>query len=258
VLAVGFVTILLPGLVLGFALPLLAWGVMRILPERFHPTGDDPVGTMVGGIILVFAFVLGLTVSEETSTLAAAKAAAATEANSVGELYWYAHALSEPEHSRLQVLLRTYATVVVAQEWPLLGQHKSSEQASAAVRAIREDILVFQPATPIEKAVYSNELTQVSNLFTARRARLDAATAGGVPLILIQGLMVLVGLILLAIPYSGLLKGLRRLLLYGVFGAFLIAALFLILDLNNPFAGTVAVHPTSFNILFNGTFVHVS
>jgi hypothetical protein len=98
----------------------------------------------------------------------------------------------------------------------------------------------------------------VSNLFTARRARLDAATAGGVPLILIQGLMVLVGLILLAIPYSGLLKGLRRLLLYGVFGAFLIAALFLILDLNNPFAGTVAVHPTSFNILFNGTFVHVS
>jgi hypothetical protein len=248
----------LPGLVLGFALAVLVWGVLQVLPERFYPTGDDPVTTMVGGILLVFAFVLGLTVSQETSTLAAAEAAAATEANSVGELYWYAHALSEPEHSRLQGLLRSYVTVVVRQEWPLLGQHKSSEQASAAVRAIREDILVFQPVMPVEKAVYSDELTQVSSLFTARRARLDAATAGGVPLILIQGLIVLVGLILLAIPCSGSLKGARRILLYGVFGAFLIAALFLIVDLNNPFSGTVAVHPTSFNILFNGTFLHVT
>ncbi len=148
--------------------------------------------------------------------------------------------------------------MVVEKEWPLLGQHKSSEQASAAVRAIREDILGFQPNTPIEKAVYGSELAQVSDLFEARRARLDAATAGGVPAILIEGLIVLVGLILLAIPYTGRLNGPRNLSLYGVFAAFLIATMFFIVDVNNPFAGTVAVYPTSFNILFTGTFVHVT
>jgi hypothetical protein len=126
------------------------------------------------------------------------------------------------------------------------------------VRAIREDILAFQPSTPIEKAVYGEELTEVSNLFSARRARLDAATAGGVPRVLIQGLILLVGLILLAIPYSGLLKGPRKLVLYGTFAALLISALFLIVDLNNPFAGTVTVQPTAFTILFTGTFPHVS
>ncbi len=257
-MAVGFVTILAPGLILGFALAALVWGVLRVVPERLHPTGEAPIGTMVSGIILIFAFVLGLTVSQATSTLAAAKAAAATEANSVGELYWYAHALSEPEHSRLQGLLRVYTTMVVEQEWPLLGQHKSSEQASAAVRAIREDIQNFQPNTLIEKAVYGSELAQVSNLFAARRARLDAATAGGVPPILIAGLIVLVGLILLAIPYIGLLEGRRNLLLYGVFAAFLIATMFFIVDVNNPFAGAVAVRPTSFDILFTGTFMHVT
>lgn len=95
------------------------------------------------------------------------------------------------------------------------------------MRAIREDIQSFQPNTAIEKAVYGSELAQVSNLFTARRAQLDAATAGGVPPILIAGLIVLVGLILLAIPYIGLLKGRRNLLLlYGVFAAFLIATMF--------------------------------
>lgn len=257
-MSVGFTTILLPGLVLGFALTALVWVGLRMIPEQFHPTGDAPVSTMVSGIILVFAFVLGLTVSQATSTLSAAKASAAEEANSVGELYWYAHALSEPEHSRLQGLLKTYTTVVVQQEWPRLGQHASSDRASAAVRAIREDILAFQPSTPVEKAVYGNELSQVANLFAARRARLDAAMAGGVPPILIEGLTVLVGLILLAIPYTGLLKGSRNLLLYGVFAAFLIATLFFMVDVNNPFAGTVAVHPTSFDILLNGTFVHVA
>ncbi len=129
--------------------------------------------------------------------------------------------------------------MVVEQEWSLLGQHKSGEQASAAVRAIREDIQSFQPNTLIEKAVYGSELAQVSNLFATRRARLDAATAGGVPPILIAGLIVLVGLILLAIPYVGLLKGRHNLLSYGVFAAFLIATMFFIVDVNNPFAGTV-------------------
>jgi len=244
------------GLAIGAVLALLAWGGLHVLPERFHPTGNDPMSTMVSGIILIFAFILGFTVSQESSTLAAAKTAAATEANSIGELYWYAHALSAPEHGRLQGLLRAYTTTVVQQEWPLLAQHESSEQASADVRAIREDILAFQPSNPIEKAVYGQELTEVSSLFSARRARLDAATAGGVPLVLIQGLILLVGLILLAIPYSGLLKGPRKLVLYGIFAALLVAALFLIVDLNNPFAGTVVVHPTSFNILFTGTFMH--
>lgn len=30
------------------------------------------------------------------------------------------------------------------------------------------------------------------------------------------------------------------------------------MDLNNPFAGTVAIRPTAFDILFTGTFVHVT
>jgi hypothetical protein len=84
----------------------------------------------------------------------------------------------------------------------------------------------------------------------------DAATAGGIPPILIDGLIVLVALILLTIPYIGSLKRPRDLFMY-VFATFLVASLFFIVDVNNPFAGTVAVHPTSFNILFTGTFVNV-
>jgi hypothetical protein len=41
---------------------------------------------MVSGIVLVFAFILGLTASQKSSALVAARAASTTEANSVGEL----------------------------------------------------------------------------------------------------------------------------------------------------------------------------
>jgi hypothetical protein len=254
---VGFVTILLPSLVLGIVLTFVVWTVLRVAPKRFRPTGEAPVGTMVSGIVLVFAFILGLTVSQESSTLAEARAATAAEANSIGELYWDAHALSEPEHSRLQGLLRLYAKQVI-KDFPLLGQHLPSPQVYADLRAIREDILGFQPSAPIEKAVYGDMLTQVSKLFSARRTRVDAATNGGVPPILIQGLIVLAALILLFIPYAGSLNGPRNLIFYGAFAAFLIATILFIKDLNNPFAGTVAVQPTSFDILFRETFTHVS
>lgn len=49
---------------------------------------------------------------------------------------------------------------------------------------------------------------------------LDGRRAGGIPPILIAGLILLVSLILVAIPYTGLLSGGRDLTLYGVFTAF--------------------------------------
>ena len=40
----GFVTILLPGLILGFVVVAVAWGALRLFPGLLHPTEDAPVG----------------------------------------------------------------------------------------------------------------------------------------------------------------------------------------------------------------------
>jgi hypothetical protein len=178
---VGFVTILMPALALGLVVTFLVWVVLRVLPEQLHPAGDAPIGIIVSGIVLVFAFVLGLTVSQATMTLKEARDATLAEANSVGELYWYAHALPEPEHSRLQGLLRAYAAQVI-KDFPLLGQHLPSAATYAALRAVRNDIFSFQSSPTVTATEqYKNELIQVSNLFAARRIRIEDATNGGVP-----------------------------------------------------------------------------
>jgi hypothetical protein len=98
----------------------------------------------------------------------------------------------------------------------------------------------------------------VSNLFAATHARADAPTSGGVPPIPIEGPIALVALILPPIPLIGLIKGPRNIFLHDTFNVFLTAALFLIADANNPFTGTVAVDPTSFDVFLTDTFAHVS
>jgi len=188
---VAFTKILWPGLVLGVLAVGAVWLILRFLPDKWHPDTDAPIDAIVGGLLIIFAFIVGLTVTLQTSNLSDANTAASNEANSVGELYWYAHALSQPEHSRLQAELRNYTTVVVQQEWPLLGKHHSSPAASAAARAIRFDILSFQPTTATEKAVYPSMLNEVAVMFNARRDRVNIATDGGVPPILLEGIWTL-------------------------------------------------------------------
>lgn len=252
-----FLTILLPGIVGGGVLSYFAWASIHYLPERFHPEGPADVTVMLAGLVFIFAFILGIAVSAETSTISTAGTAASKEANSVGELWWYAHALPEPEHSKLQGLLRNYATVMV-KEWPLLGQHKVGAEGSAASRAVREDVLAYTPATAKEQALYAIELNEVSNLFEARRTRRDIATSSGIPSVLIDGIIVLAVLMLIGIPLSGSVHKTRDLVLYGLFCALTIATLAFVVDLNNPFKGTVQVGPDAFTNLMSTTFKNVS
>jgi len=255
---VPFIKILLPGILGGGILAYFAWASTHYLPERLHPEGPADVTVMLAGLVFIFAFILGIAVSAETSTIGTAGTAASKEANSLGELWWYAHALPEPEHSQLHGLLRSYATIMVSKDWPLLGRHQIGPEGSAALRAIREDVLNYTPVTAKEQALYPNELTEVANLFEARRTRRDIVISGGIPPILIDGIIVLAILMLIGIPLSGSLHKTRDLVLYGLFCALTIATLGFVVDLNNPFHGTVQVGPDALINLIGSTFKNVS
>ncbi len=249
--------IVVSGVAIGVALTVAVGLVLVLLPKRFHPDGEPPTTELLGGLVLIFAFILGLTVAQETSNLSAAGSAASVEANNIGELYWFAHAMPEPEHGHLQGLLRDYTNIVVNEEWPLLGKGQTSPKASAAIRAIRNDIIAFTPDTPKQEDMYRDALTRVTDLFMARRNRNELA-AGGVPPILLRGLAVLVVGILLATPLIGPLRKPRVLVLYGVFATLTLCTLFLVRDLNRTYSGPVAVQPGAYSILFTGVFKNVT
>ena len=251
----AFETLLLPGLLAGVVLAVCA----RLASTRLRiKPGAGLVDMMVYALFLLMAIVLGLTISAESSTLNSARSAASSEANALGELWWIAHSVHQPEHAKLQALLKNYTTLVADKEWPLLATHKSSPDATAAVRAIRENLIHYTPHTPKEQIFYPTALSDATNLFNFRRARVAIAVSPGVPSVLLGALVLLTAVSLLSLPVAGELKHARDLALYGLFATLFIAALLFVNDLNNPFAGSVKINPVSFTNLFTSTYLHVS
>src|SRR5215208_4222323 len=99
-----------------------------------------------------------------------------------------AHALPQPEGRHIQELVRSYAEVVVEEEWPLMAQGRSSPKAWATLDELRGTILGLNPPKGAKQIGYDqmryNEmLVQLHDLGNARRERLLAARQGLPPIL---------------------------------------------------------------------------
>ena len=69
---------------------------------------------------------------------------AKSEAGTVEELYWLAEQLPEPKRDEIQELAKSYARVVVDEEWPLMRQGQESPRAGALEDDLRRSIQDFE------------------------------------------------------------------------------------------------------------------
>ena len=86
--------------------------------------------------------------------------------------------MPEPEGRHIQELARSYARVVVEEEWPLMRQGKSSPKAWDLLDEIRAGLQDFDPSTPAQQILYEQALERVHELADARRERLLDAEHG--------------------------------------------------------------------------------
>ena len=123
-----------------------------ILVERLVPTGvrrqhNDVAGFIYAVLGVVYAVLLGLMVVAVWEEWNQAAQTADDEASSLAEIFWLAHRLPESEGRHIQELARSYARVVVDEEWPLWAR-KSSPKAWDLLDEIRVDLQSFEPSTP--------------------------------------------------------------------------------------------------------------
>ena len=83
-----------------------------------------------------------------------AKHTADEEASSLAEIFWLADRLPESDGRRVQELARSYARVVVDEEWSLMAQKKSSPRAWDLLDDLRARLQDFQPTNPQEQILY--------------------------------------------------------------------------------------------------------
>jgi hypothetical protein len=159
-----------------------------VLVQRLYSTDQRKQHNDVAGFIYAvlgvsYAVLLGLMLIAVWEKWDAAEALTTDEANELAGIFWFAHALPQPEGRHIQELVRSYAQVVVEQEWPLMAQGRSSPKAWATLDELRGTILKLKPPKGAKQMGYDqmryNEmLEQLHDLGNARRERLLAAGQG--------------------------------------------------------------------------------
>jgi Protein of unknown function (DUF4239) len=219
--------------------------VQRLVSTERRKQHNDVADFIYAVLGVSYAVLLGLMLIAVWEQWNAAQDVASDEANELAGIFWFAHALPQPEGRHVQELARSYAEVVVNKEWPAMEQGRSSPKAWATLDELRGTILGLNPPTGAQQVRYNQVLEQLHGLGDARRERLLAASEG-VPTIL---WVVLIGggVITIAFTYLfGLENTTVHTLMVASLALIIALSLFTVAALNHPFKGDVRIHPAAF------------
>ena len=193
-----------------------------------------------------YAVLLGLTVVAVWEEWNRAVVTADEEASSLAEVFWIADSMPESEGHHIQELARSYARLVVNEEWQLMEQGKSSPKAWDLIDDIRASLQNFDTSTPEEQVLYEQGFERMRDLAGARRDRLLEAEQG-LPvvlwIVLIAGGMIVIGFTYL----FGLESTVVHLLMVASLALIIALVLFTVAALNYPFKGDITVGLTPWN-----------
>jgi hypothetical protein len=219
--------------------------VQRLYSTERRKQHNDVAGFIYAVLGVSYAVLLGLMLIAVWEQWNAAQDVASDEANELAGIFWFAHALPQPEGRHIQELARSYAEVVVEEEWPLMEQGRSSPKAWDTLDELRGTILGLDPPTGAQLVRYNQVLEQLHALGDARRERLLAANEGLATILWV----VLIGGAVITIAFTylfGLDNTVVHTLMVAALAMILSGSLFTVAALDYPFKGDVRIHPAAF------------
>jgi hypothetical protein len=211
--------------------------------ERLKPseTATTQVLTLSG---LLYAVLVAFVVVIVWQQFNDAEKRVEEEAVALSDLLHDADGLPAAGRPAVQQSLIDYAKDVVESEFPRMRRGESIEQESSHLTKVWRDVIRIEPVSQSETAHYSEVISKVNDLASARTARIAAADyhiPGELWVMLLGGgVIVLVFTYLFPTPDAVLHS-----VLIGLMGALLAFVLYLIFAMEHPFVGTIAVsdHP---------------
>ena len=225
-----------------------------ILVERFVSASlrqehNDVAGFIYAVVGIVYAVLLALVVIAAWEEHEAAKDTAQSEANELAEIFWLADRLPEPEGGQLQELARSYARVVVDEEWPLVERGgRASPRAWDLLDEMRLAVQNLDVSTQADQVLYAQGLERVHDLADARRARL-VEDDEGIPAIL-WVVLVAGGVVTVGFTYLfGMENTWAHRLMVAALAGIIALVLFTIGVLEYPFSGGARIGPEAFDLV---------
>jgi uncharacterized membrane protein YraQ (UPF0718 family) len=222
--------------------------VQRLVPLRLRKEHNDVAGFIYAVLGVIYAVLIALVVIAVWEDFAAARDTVEREASELDDVFRLAHSLPEPEGPQLQELARSYARVVVDEEWALMAQARTSPRAWELLDEMTLHFENVEVRTKAEQVRYGEALARMDELADARNARLVEA-GEGIPTVL-WGVLVVGGILVVGFAYLfGLENTLVHNLMVGALALLISSVLFTIGVLEYPFSGDVRVSPEAFELV---------
>lgn len=218
--------------------------VRRRVPLKTLKENQDVAGFVIAVVGVIYAVLLAFVVVIVWEDFGSADTTANNEAAAVGDLYRDAIGIGGPQGRQLKTAVQAYAMSVVDSEWPHMAVHQSgSGDTESALNAVWSDVNhLSQPANSTSADFVQAGIRDAATATEARRSRIlesGSQIPGTLWAVLIVGAIVTI-----AFTYLFGVDTLWHHALMVTALAMLVAlSLLVILTLNLPYTGDVAVKP---------------
>jgi uncharacterized membrane protein YraQ (UPF0718 family) len=222
--------------------------VQRLVPSQLRQEHNDVAGFIYAVLGVIYAVLIALMVIAAWEDFAEARDTVEREASELDDVFRLAHPLPDPEGRQLQELARSYAQVVVGEEWALMAQGRTSPRAWDLLDDMTLQLEEVEVRTKADQVLYGEALDRTNELADARNARLVEA-GEGIPTVL-WGVLVVGGIMVVGFTYLfGLENSLVHMLMVAALALVISSVLFTIGVLEHPFSGDVRVGPEAFELV---------
>jgi hypothetical protein len=189
---------------------------------------------------VIYAVLLGFAVIVVWENFRDGQSSVMAEASAISTIYRLAEGVDPAASTAVRSAAMRYGETVVSQEAPAMAMGQASPAATIALSRLYEALLAAKPATLEQSDAFQNLLVSLQTLSDARRDRLELA-GSTVPQVI---WLVLFGGGLLNVAFL-LFFGTRhvwvQMVMSGMLTAVIFMALFSIVMIDHPFAGSVRV-----------------
>lgn len=224
-------------LALGFALaPLVRLRLFGHVSDANSEIARTTITAITGftGLVLAFSLV------QAQGNLRSVQQTVSGEAMQLEQMDRLLAQYGDAKVAAIREAVLAYAYSVVADEWPKLSEHSSSQRTADLFGALSRRILDIQPAPGRENVIYADLVKLADQLAESREDRLNA-TDLGLPPIFWEAIALLT---LLLVGFAAFVEPRRaRAMSLGGLGAGLALLIALVFIFDQPFLGDVSVTP---------------
>ena len=218
--------------------------VRRSVEAKKLKPQHDVAGFIIAVVGVIYAVLLAFMVVVQWEKYSSASDNAAAEATSIGNLYRDADSLGTAGRP-LADAVAAYSKEVVKREYPYMAEHQEEDpQINPYLNSMWKAVDHLPASTAIQRAFIGQAITDVSTATERRRTRVEDSSSvlpGALWIVLLVG-----GALTVAFTYFfGLESFAVQAMMVAALAVMISLSLFVILALDLPFTGDIAVKPTA-------------